>query len=236
MRPGPGGLSSPGPPALNLGLERLSGWKDRHDIERIGINDHQLVFHDDVSQTAILRNDFHNRFGNIIKRHRIGHAGSDRNREIDVVNAVKIPAYDCIVDFGFLNRRQSDGPDRSSGPSLGLVLHRAVPLGALPIFLNSAGPSLGLALHRPPVLGALLFFLNSAGPSLGLALHRPPVLGALLFFLNSAGPSHGLALHRAGMLGALLSFPTAPDRPRVWPCIAPGSRSDALFWLPLSSR
>jgi len=40
-----------------------------------------------------------------------GHAGSDRKREIDVVDPANVSTGDEPVNFGLLIRRQRGGPD-----------------------------------------------------------------------------------------------------------------------------
>src|ERR1700724_1823577 len=190
--------------------------KNRHDLERVGIDDHQLMPHDNIFKAAILGHDVYNRFWNIVKRHGIGHSDSDRQREIDVVDMADIPTGDSFVEPSPLILRQcrrhrplfrdsASGLFRA-GSLLGWTLRHARLARTRPLVLDSAGPPLVRALHRAGMARTRPLLLDSAGPPLVRALHRAGMARTRPLLLDSAGPLLGRALHRAGGAGATLFF------------------------------
>src|SRR6266568_298090 len=190
------------------------GRNDRHDLERIRVDDQDLVADDDELEAAKLRNDLHD-FGrqryqpDVPRNH-----GSDRDREVHAVDARTRLLHDDAVDLRplllrELNRGRRRARSRPGGRTLAGALGLSLRARLLLAGGRLTGLSAALLLGHAGLLALLrlraLRLLASLGRALGLALGAL-LLGALLLALGHAGLGALLlgALLRAFLFGALL--------------------------------
>src|ERR1700680_3704892 len=83
---------------------------DRHDAERVRVDDQDLVPDDDEPVAAILRHDLHKlgrqRYQLDVPRNH----GSDREREVHILHTRTRLLHDDIVDLGLLTLRELNRP------------------------------------------------------------------------------------------------------------------------------
>src|SRR6266702_415276 len=155
------------------------GRNDRHDAERVRIDDQDLVAHDDVSVGAILRDDLHEYGREDVETHVPRHHRVHGDREVHVVDARTRLFRDDLVDLGLLLGRELDRSAACGRAGLALLLS----LGLRPAFgaLLLGSPHALAGLGALLLGGALLLDRAHALAGLGALL-----LGALFLVLGHA--------------------------------------------------
>src|ERR1043166_1453758 len=175
---------------------------DRHDLKRVGVDDHDLFAHDEISKAGIVLNDTHGLCGQHDHVDAARNPRADRNREVDVIDARLAVADDHRSDLRAL---------------LGRKLPRLRRRGALAAF-GGRGTGVWLrALAGPFVLlagafaGPLVFVARLLAHALvlvaGLLAHALVLLAGLLagaLILLAGLLAHALVLLARLLAGALV--------------------------------
>src|SRR3954451_15556439 len=221
-------------PAPSHGYSKELGFKHSHDLERSWIHHDDLVAHQEVLIPTPLRIDRHDLRGQGVEAYLARNAGSDRDREVDVLNRLNMLLLDHAGDLGALlgcKLRASAGlARRSLGPGLrrrpsrlhaaaaalsALDLHvvatfaHVVAITALGVHLVAAFAALGL--HVVTAFAALGLHLVAAFAAFGL--HVVTAFATLGLHLVAALATLGLhvlavlaafSLHVLAALGTLI--------------------------------
>src|SRR6266516_1242575 len=188
-----------------------SNRNDRHDAERVRIDDRDLLANDDVLVLAVLRNDRHELGREREQTHVTRYHRVDADREVGILHARARLLNDDVVSLGFLRLRELDrsrGRARRGGTGLSLLLGLGLRPTLSTLLLGSphALTSFGaLLLRGPHALAAVDALLLCRALLLGSPFFALGHARLLAFLdLSACRLLAGLTLH-AFLLGALLA-------------------------------